>query len=71
MTTVREVVLTHLKSIGADGLCSESCGCGVNDLMPCDSCFFDCYVARKTIAKNDGDFYEKGDTIYVPMEAKE
>lgn len=32
---VRQIVLAHLKLIGADGLCAEECGCGLDDFMPC------------------------------------
>ena len=33
---VREIVITHLNAGGFDGLCCEDCGCGINDLFPCD-----------------------------------
>ena len=36
MMNVREIVLDHLKKIGADGLCDEAgCGCPLDDLMYC------------------------------------
>ena len=65
MTTVREIVLQHLKSVGADGLCCDGCGC--DGTMPCGEYGSQCIPARKTIATDDGDNHEKGDTIYVPM----
>ena len=34
--TIREIVLKYLKENGYDGLCNNDCGCGLNDLMPCD-----------------------------------
>jgi hypothetical protein len=33
---VREIVIAHLKAGGFDGLCCDGCGCGLDDLMPCD-----------------------------------
>lgn len=33
--TVKQIVIAHLKSIGADGLYAEECGCGLDDFMPC------------------------------------
>ena len=32
---VKQIAIAHLKSIGADGLCCDGCGCGLDDLMPC------------------------------------
>lgn len=32
---VRQIVIEHLKKIGADGLCADECGCGIDDLFPC------------------------------------
>jgi len=37
---VREIVITHLKSGGFDGLCCDGCDCGLDDLMACE-CFVD------------------------------
>lgn len=33
--TVKEKIVEWLKEIGADGLCGEDCGCGIDDLAPC------------------------------------
>ena len=33
--TVKEIVKDCLEKNGYDGLCSENCGCGLHDLMPC------------------------------------
>lgn len=75
--TVREIIISHLRSIGADGLCSYDCGCGFDDLMPCagDSILGDCsqcVPARKSTAKRgdpniDWGEYEEGDEIYEEM----
>jgi len=34
--TVKEIVTEYLKDNGYDGLCSEECGCAIDDLMPCN-----------------------------------
>ena len=38
MINVKEIVAQYLKAKGFDGLFNEvgECGCGLNDLMPCD-----------------------------------
>lgn len=33
--TVKEIVIEYLKENGYDGLCNNSCGCGIDDLFPC------------------------------------
>ena len=44
---VYDIVLEKLEAVGADGLCNINCGCGIDDLMPCDSAPVDCLVAKK------------------------
>lgn len=47
MKTVKQILLDHLKAIGADGLCGEDCGCGIDDLAPFNElCWKDCVPAR-------------------------
>ncbi len=38
MTTVDDIIRTALVEMGADGLCNsdEECGCGIEDLDPCE-----------------------------------
>ena len=36
--TVKEIVKDYLEKNGYDGLCSENCGCGLDDFMPCEDC---------------------------------
>lgn len=43
---VKQIVIAHLKSIGADGLAREDCGCSVDDLIPCGSPYHDCVPAK-------------------------
>lgn len=61
-----EIIIAHLKAIGADGLynasCDEcGCGCGIDDLAPCGECFDFC-VPAKEINGPEG-------IVYVPLEA--
>ena len=67
MKTVREILTEHLKTIGADGLAGDECGCGLDDFMPCYAGCGDCVPARKEIAPADHEF--AGEETYVPMEA--
>ena len=46
MKSIKEIVKEYLQDTGYDGLCNGDCGCGVNDLMPCDQPVADCIVAR-------------------------
>ena len=34
---VKEIVETWLRDNNYDGLCTENCGCALEDLIPCDS----------------------------------
>jgi len=69
--TVKEILIEKLKALGADGLCCEGCGCGLDDLMPCVSNCDSCEPARKTIATEETWCTEIGDEIYTPLEVKE
>lgn len=52
---VREIVIAHLNAGGFDGLAGEDCGCGLNDLMPCEEYrIADCKPAKKITCKEDG-----------------
>ena len=44
--TVREIVVAWLKENGHDGLCTDGCGCGVDDLIPCGDGFASCVPAK-------------------------
>ena len=68
------VIKQHLKTIGADGLCGECCGCDIDDLCCCESnkvlscvpaikkkCSPDCQLDCKT-------GYKEGNTCYQPMQ---
>jgi hypothetical protein len=40
--TVKEILIEYLKEKGFTGLCSESCGCTLDDLAPCGEFYLDC-----------------------------
>ncbi len=69
--TVRDIILAHLRSFGADGLCCEGCGCGI-EKFNCECVdLITCVPARKTIATEAGEYWEIGDEIFVPMEKED
>lgn len=51
----KEIVKRYLRDNWFDGLycfsCYESCGCEIDDLMPCDSMTHECYPGIKEITK--------------------
>lgn len=57
--TVKEIIIEKLKSMGADGLCCEDCGCGLDDLEPCSCINIDmCVPAIWSMEEED----------FIPME---
>ena len=46
MTDLRTYLAAKLKADGYDGLCSATCGCGADDLMPCGEPGLECQTAR-------------------------
>lgn len=71
---VQGILIEKLKALGADGLCRESCGCGIDELIACcDGYMGDCVPALKTVAtEGHAEYYscEIGDEIYIPLEGK-
>jgi hypothetical protein len=68
--TVKDIILAHLRKVGADGLCCDGCGCSIDDLAPCCEYAADvmtCEPARKAVATESGECWEIGDEIFVPM----
>jgi hypothetical protein len=63
---IREIVETHLKSVGAEGLCLDECGCRMLDLMPCGGGWEDCVPAVRMKCDDDCDRCE-GSGCMVPM----
>ena len=74
--TVLEVVKEYLATHGYDGLCTEGCGCSVDDLAPCGgegiaSCVVAKSVpvedAKKYLSPDENWLWEDGvDEIFVP-----
>lgn len=70
----REMLAAALKAAGADGLCTDDCGCHIRDLMPCGEYCGDCEPA-KAIPGNDAWRYGisvDGETeiVMVPLDAE-
>jgi hypothetical protein len=70
--TVQEIVKVWLKEHGYDGLCTDGCRCGTDDLCPCCGDFQECVPAYKRIASEDDDIddIEPGDTYYSAKKGK-
>ncbi len=49
---VKEIVAAKLKELGADGLCTCECGCGLDDLMPCENECGQCVPAKRAPCKD-------------------
>jgi hypothetical protein len=49
---VAEILKTWLIEHGYDGLCGDECGCGVDDLLPCDM-GAQCIPAYKRVCPTD------------------
>lgn len=65
-----EMVIAKLKEIGADGLCNNDCGCGLDDIAPCGNLSLDCEAAKAGPPTQED--YEEygiycGDVIYRPV----
>ncbi len=56
MPTVDAMIKANLEALGADGLVNpcEECGCGIDDLAPCDSLNLEC-IAAKWVPKSEAD----------------
>lgn len=44
---VRQITEHWLRANGFDGLATDGCGCGVDDLMPCDGGLDNCKPAKR------------------------
>lgn len=71
---VDEMVRNYLRAVGADGLCGTGCGCGIDNLFPCEGLGLEndvslCAPARRQkCTDSESEWY--GEEIYVPMEEK-
>jgi hypothetical protein len=54
MITVKQILEKWLKENGYDGLATANCGCGLDDLIPCDGDgIWNCNAAYKEPCKKD------------------
>ena len=60
--TVKEIVEKYLRENGYDGLAGEDCGCGLDDLAPCESCTFECVPAYRVMCNGKPEVDEDGET---------
>ena len=65
---VAQIVRKYLEENGYDGLCGDSCGCGLDDFMPCDADCTDCEPAYKHLCPGsdkcpDADTCESGGSV--------
>jgi hypothetical protein len=67
--TAASVLASALRALGADGLAGEDCGCGLDDLAPCQVFCADCVPARRVRATEPGENHEIGDMIFVSLAA--
>lgn len=69
MKSAIDILREALREMGADGLANgHGCGCGLEDLAPCEVAPFWCYPARRTPPPEGED---PGELWYEPMEAGE
>jgi hypothetical protein len=69
MPTVKEIVVAVLKEMGADGLCEGECGCGLDNLMPCETVPIWCVPAK--LAPVPAEHKDEYDEWYAPMTDEE
>jgi len=73
--TVRDIMETWLRDNGYDGLAYDGCGCGIDELMMCESPCEQCRPAYKGLApegEDPGDwFYCDKATAEASMAPKE
>lgn len=79
--TCLDIVLKWLKDHEIEGLCTEDCGCGVDDFMPCGcgSNLIQCIPAKHVRCTQEGakefcpfeECHECDQTLFVPLSKKE
>ncbi len=76
--TCKDIIIAKLKELGADGLCCEDCGCGLDDLCPCGEDCLDCVPAKKEIIgeiiydfKTKRSHCDVKETRFVPLDNTE
>jgi hypothetical protein len=65
MKSAIDILREALREMGADGLANGfGCGCGLDDLTPCEVAPLWCYPARRTLPPEGED---PGEAWYEPM----
>lgn len=66
---LREIIEAAMAANGADGLFNEhrECGCGIENLNPCDCMGTDCELAKGHAAEDAGDTYDVGEWVWSPI----
>jgi hypothetical protein len=60
---VLEIIKLYLESNGFDGLTNDECGCGLDDLVPCESDCSMCCPAYKSIVNGEEVYCRKDEKI--------
>jgi len=70
--TLADMIRNELERLGADGLCNNDigCGCGIDDLAPCDGPQLNCQPAHAAILTKPREYCDAGDVWYVPLAAR-
>ena len=69
---VEHIIIKYLSEVNANGLCHSDweCGCGIDNLFPCENPSGDCVPAVQRICDDkESEWY--GEMIYVPLDGEE
>lgn len=77
--TAKQLLIDGLRAMGADGLCCDDCGCGLDDLMPCSGEDVQQCVPAKArpmtpeeLAEHYGEYMHDANCAwYSPMQSEE
>jgi hypothetical protein len=64
----KQIIKDFLDKNGYDGLCGDDCGCGKDDLAPCDNLALDCEPAYKVVCGGCGQELYSRDKDCKPTE---
>jgi hypothetical protein len=63
-TTIGGILESYLRENGFDGLAYDDCGCGIDDLFPCEQPTRDCQAAYRRSVMDDSVCRDCGDRDY-------
>ena len=70
----KDIIIEKLKAMGADGLCTDGCGCGIDDLGTCGYSCMTCVPAKKRkcddLCKVECEYRGDADDCYQAMESE-